>query len=506
MKLFIPYLALVFGSVIIGQNAAYAHGSYRPSGQPSPSDTAVRPAGKMPDISKYKTYIDETLQKHIQEFKGFISIPSISSLPARKEDVLACAGWLKNRLESMKPDQVEIIPTDGHPVVFAQWNKAPGKPTVLIYGHYDVQPVQEDLWTGKPFEPRIDNGRIYGRGASDDKGGVITAIWAIEALLQQDGQLPVNLKFLFEGEEEIGSPHLEKFVATHKELLKAAYTYNVDAMQESETQPEMVMSVRGGATMEFTLSTANRDLHSGVYGGKLPNAAGALAQIIASLHTGDGKVAVAGFYDRVKPMTAEEKAMAAKAPNDEQNEMKTYGATLFTGEKGYTSTERVWYRPTLDVTGMWSGYTAEDGFLNIIPASAHCRLMCRLVEDQRGDEIIELIKKHIAAHLPAGVRISYKDLGGFSNAAAKFPANTDAFRAAVAVLTNLYGKQPLLMGTGGSNAAMAIFKTQLGQPAYSFGFLRDDENYHSHNEFMRIADLQKGQYALCMLLTYIGSR
>jgi acetylornithine deacetylase/succinyl-diaminopimelate desuccinylase-like protein len=494
MKLPLPHLVAFIFFVLSVQSARCG------------CDIAFNHAGDTTGIDKYKKYIDDNLQKNLQEFNGFVAIPSISSLPAHKADVLHCAEWLKNRLGSMGLLNAQVLPTEGHPVVFAEWNKAPGKPTVLIYGHYDVQPVQEAFWTGKPFEPRTDSGRIYGRGASDDKGGVITAIWAIEAMLVQDGKLPVNVKFFFEGEEEIGSPHMEKFVTTHKDLLKADYTYSVDAMQESDTQPEMEMSVRGGATMEFKLTTANRDLHSGVYGGKLPNAAQALAQIIASLHTTDGKVAVAGFYDNVKPMTAEEKAMAAKAPYDEKKEMQEYGAILFAGEKGYTALERVWYRPTLDVTGTWSGYTADDGFLNIIPASAHCRLMCRLVEDQKGDEIIELIKKHIAKNLPPGVAITYKDLGGFANAAAKFSSNTPAFKAAFIVLTKLYGKEPLLMGSGGSNAAMAIFKTQLGQSAYSFGFLQNDENYHSHNEFMRISDLQKGQYAFCMLLTYIGGR
>jgi acetylornithine deacetylase/succinyl-diaminopimelate desuccinylase-like protein len=471
-----------------------------------PARAGYNPASDTTPVNQYKKYIDDNLQKHLAEFTSFVAIPSISSLPLHKEDVQRCAGWLKDRLSSMGLENAQVLPTDGHPLVFAEWNKAPGKPTVLIYGHYDVQPVQEALWSGKPFEPRVENGRIYGRGASDDKGGVMTAIWAIEAMLQQDGKLPVNVKFLFEGEEEIGSPHMEKFVSDHKDLLKTDYAYSVDAMQESDTQPEMVMSVRGAATMEFTLTTANRDLHSGIYGGKLPNAAQALTQIITSLHAPDGKCAVAGFYDQVKPMTTEEKAMAAKAPYDERKEMQEYGATLFAGEKGYTATERVWYRPTLDVTGMWSGYTADEGFLNIVPGSAHCRLMCRLVEDQNGDEIIELIKKHIARHMPPGVTIKYKELGGFANAAAKFSSNTPAFKAAFTVLTKLYGKEPILMGSGGSNAALAIFKTRLGQPAYSFGFLRDDENYHSHNEFMRIADLQKGQYAFCMLLTYIGSK
>lgn len=458
------------------------------------------------DISAYKKYISDNEQKHLQEFIEFVSIPCISSLPAHKDDMQRCADWLKNKLQSIGLANAHVLPTDGHPIVFAEWNKAKGKPTVLIYGHYDVQPVQEAMWTSPPFEPKIEDGRIYGRGASDDKGGVALAIWAIEAMLQKDGKLPVNVKFFFEGEEEIGSPHLEKFVAAHKDLLTTDFAYSVDALQKSDTQPEMGMSVRGAATMEFTLKTADRDLHSGVYGGKLPNASELMAQIVASLHDADGKVAVAGFYDKVKPMTPEEKAMAANAPYDEQKEMQENGATLFTGEKGYTSLERVWWRPTLDVTGMWSGYTAEEGFLNIVPGSAHCRIMCRLVQDQQSEEIIALIKKHIAGHTPEGATITYKDLGGFSNDAVKYSANTDAFKYAYAVLTQLYGKEPLLMGSGGSNAAMAIINKQLGLPAYSFGFLQEDENFHSHNEFMRISDLQKGQYAFCMLLKYIGSK
>lgn len=442
----------------------------------------------------------------MQEFIEFVSIQSLSSLPAHQQDVQRCAEWLKDKLQSKGLLNAQVLPTEGHPVVFAEWNKAPGKPTVLIYGHYDVQPVQEKSWASPPFTPKQENGRIYGRGAADDKGGVVTAIWAIEAMLQKDKKLPVNVKFFFEGEEEIGSPHLQKFVSDHKELLKADYGYSVDAFQQNDTQPEMIMSVRGGATLEFTLKTANRDLHSGVFGGKLVNAAQALAKIIESFHDADGRIAVEGFYDNIQPLTAEEKAMAARSPYNEQKEMEDNGATLFTGEKGYTSTERVWYRPTLDVTGVWSGYTAEEGFLNIVPGSAHCRLMCRLVAGQESNAIIALIKKHIAAHLPAGVTITYKDLGGFANEAAKFSTNTDAFKAAFRVLTKLYGKEPLLMGTGGSNAAIAILQKQLGLSAYSFGFLQEDENYHSNNEFMRVSDLEKGQYAFCMLLKYIGAR
>jgi acetylornithine deacetylase/succinyl-diaminopimelate desuccinylase-like protein len=463
-------------------------------------------AGNSNVNAAYEKYINESEQQHIRELVDFISIPCISSLPAHKEDMGKAAEWLRAKLQSIGMVTAEVMPTEGHPVVFAEWNKAKGKPTVLIYGHYDVQPVQEAAWTSAPFTPKIENGRIYGRGASDDKGSVVIAIWAVEAMLKKDGKLPVNVKFLFEGEEETGSGHLGKFVAEHKDLLRADNAYSTDAFQKNDEQPAMLMSAKGAATMEFSLKTANRDLHSGVFGGKLPNAAAALAQIIASFHSADGKVAVPGFYDRVAPMTDEEKQRAANAPYDEQKELQENGATLFTGEKGYTSQERAWYRPTLEITGMWSGYTAEEGFLNIVPASAHCRLMCRLVADQDGTEIIQLIKKHIDANKPEGVTITYKDMSGFATPAAKFSSNTAAFKAAAVVLTQLYGKEPLLLGSGGTNAALSILNQQLGLPAYSFGFLQEDENFHSHNEFMRISDLHKGQLAYCMLLNYIGNQ
>jgi len=461
--------------------------------------SAQLPASAVPE-----KYIQDNEQRHIQELIDFVAIPSISSLPAHKDDVARAAEWLKTKLLAVGMTTAEVMPTDGHPVVYAEWNGAKGKPTVLIYGHYDVQPVDETQWTSPPFTPKLDNGRIYGRGASDDKGSVIIAVWAVEAMLKRDGKLPVNVKFLFEGEEEIGSTSLWKFAREHKDLLRADDAYCADAFQKGDEQAAMVMSTKGACTMEFSLKTANRDLHSGVFGGKLPNAATALAEIIASFHTADGKVAVPGFYDKVTPMTDEERKMAASYPYDEEKELKDNGATVYTGEKGYTSQERAWYRPTLEITGMWSGYTAAEGFLNIVPASAHCRLMCRLVADQDGNEILQLIKKHIESHTPTGVTVSYKPMVGFATPAAKFTSNSPAFKAAVTVLTQLYGKPPILMGTGGTNAALSVMKQELGLPAYSFGFVQEDENFHSHNEFMRVSDLQKGQRAFCMLLTYLG--
>jgi acetylornithine deacetylase/succinyl-diaminopimelate desuccinylase-like protein len=471
------------------------------NGQAMPSKPAISSAIAL------QQYIKDNEQKHVQELMDFVSIPSISSLPAHKEDVMRAAEWLQKKLQSIGMENPQVMATEGHPVVFAEWNKAKGKPTVLLYGHYDVQPVNEALWNSPPFTPKLENGRVYGRGASDDKGSALTGIWAVEALLKKDGKLPVNVKFLFEGEEETGSQNLDKFVAAHKDLLKADDAYSADAFQKSDNQPAMIMSVNGASTMEFSIKTASRDLHSGVFGGRLPNAAAAMASIVASLHTPDGKVAVPGFYDKVTPMTDEEKQRAATVPYDEKKELQDVGATAFAGgEKGYTSLEKAWYRPTLEICGMWSGYTAEEGFLNIVPASAHCRIMCRLVTNQDPVEIMALIKKHINGQLQEGVAITWKDIGGFGIYAAKAPSNTDAFKSAVAVLTQLYGTAPLLMGTGGSNAATVVLDKELGLPPYSFGFLQEDENFHSHNEFMRVSDLQKGQLAYCMLLMYIGNQ
>ena len=465
-----------------------------------------KPANRSAIGSGIEKYIQDNEGPHQQELMDFVNIPCISSLPAHKDDMGRAAQWLQTKLESIGLDNAKVMPTEGHPVVYAEWNKAKGKPTVLLYGHYDVQPVQEAMWTSPPFTAKLEDGRIYGRGASDDKGSVAIAIWAVEALLKKEGRLPVNVKFLFEGEEETGSGHLGNFVATHKDLLKADDAYSADAFQKNDQQPAMVMSAKGACTMEFSLKTANRDLHSGVFGGRLPNAAAAMAYIVASFHTPDGKVAVEGFYDKVTAMTEEERQRAATVPYDEKKELQENGATAFTGEKGYSSQERAWYRPTLEITGMWSGYTAEEGFLNIVPASAHCRIMCRLVTDQDGNEILQQIKKHVESHTPEGVTVTWKDMNGFATPAAKFSTNTDAFKAASAVLTQLYGTAPILMGSGGTNAALSVFKQELGLPLYSFGFLQEDENFHSHNEFMRVSDLQKGQLAYCMLLNYIGSR
>ncbi|HMC86906.1 MAG TPA: M20/M25/M40 family metallo-hydrolase, partial [Chitinophagaceae bacterium] len=341
--------------------------------QNSRSGTAEKDHLKM-DFLSYEKYIDENNEAHLKEYLEFVSIPSISSMPSHKPDIERAAAWIVKKLKAIGMTTAETIPTKGLPIVYGSWDKATGKPTVLIYAHYDVQPVKEAEWENPPFAPVIRNERIFGRGASDDKSGVMIAIWAVEAMLSRDKSLPVNVKFVFEGEEEDGSPNFHEFLANNKELLKADFALNTDAGQRSDSVPAISMSVRGYAGLEFHVKTADFDAHSGGYGGKTPNSAKAMAEIIASFYNKDGSVAVEGFYDKVIPLTSQEREMVKKFPYNAGDDMKIMGTTAEAGDTNYMPLERIWYRPTLEINGMQGGYTAVEGFSNIIPGTAMCRL------------------------------------------------------------------------------------------------------------------------------------
>jgi len=455
------------------------------------------------DFLSYEKYIDEHKDAHLKEYLEFVSIPSISSMPSHKPDIEVAAAWIVKKLKAIGMTTAAIIPTRGLPVVYGSWDKAPGKPTVLIYAHYDVQPVKEAEWENPPFSPVIQNDRIYGRGASDDKSGVMIPIWAMEAMLSKDKALPVNIKFVFEGEEEDGSQHFLEFLANNKELLKADFALNTDAGQRSDSVPAIIMSVRGIAELEFHVKTANFDGHSGVYGGKTPNSAKAMAEIIASFYNKDGSVAVDGFYNKVLPLTPREREMIKKVPYNVLDDMKILGTTAETGDTNYMSLERVWYRPTLEINGMQSGYTAVEGFSNIIPGTAMCRLSCRLVYNQSGKEIIDLIIKHINKYAPAGSTITYirKDNDDIP---LKFPSDTRAYNRVSEALTQVYGTPPLQVAMGGSNGSLIDFKEQLDLYAYSLGFQRKDEKADAANEFVRISSLRKGQLVYCYYLQHIS--
>jgi acetylornithine deacetylase/succinyl-diaminopimelate desuccinylase-like protein len=303
-------------------------------------NTKAKKEQKLP-LSSYEKYIDSNNDAHLKEFMELVSIPSISSIPSHKPDVEKAANWIVNKLKSIGMTTAQTIPTDGNPIVYGSWDKALGKPTVLIYAHYDVQPLKESEWDNPPFAPKVMDGKIFGRGASDDKSGVMMTIWAVEAMLSSDGKLPVNVKFIFDGEEEKGSPNFKKFLDKNKDLLKADFALNADGSQNSETTPSILMSLRGAATLEFNIKTANTDAHSGQFGGKTPNSAVIMSQIISSFYTKDGNVAVEGFYDKVVPTTLQEKEMIKKVPYDKADDMKILGTTAEVGDTIFSPLERI---------------------------------------------------------------------------------------------------------------------------------------------------------------------
>ncbi|MEP6748134.1 MAG: dipeptidase [Bacteroidota bacterium] len=454
-------------------------------------------------ITSYQKYINDKMDEHIKEYMELVAIPSISSIASHKPNVEKAAAWIVSKLKAIGMTTAQQIQTAGNPVVYGSWDKAPGKPTVLIYAHYDVQPVKESEWDNPPFAPVLKDGKVFGRGASDDKAGVMITIWALEAMISNDGKLPVNVKFIFDGEEESGSPNFKSFLATNKELLKADFALNADGGQYSDSMPSIMLSLRGSAQLEFTVKTANIDAHSGEFGGKTPNAVVAMSQIIASLYTKEGNVAVEGFYDKVLPPTSAEKEMIKKMPYDAGRDMKLLGTTAETGDTTYSSLERVWFRPTLEIIGMIGGYTAPEGHSNIIPGHAMARITCRLVNNQSGKEILDLIEKHINKNCPVGATVTFKHNGGFTSAM-KFPVDTKSYNYVSDALANIYGKQPLQIATGYSVGPLIDIKETLGLYAYSLGFEQSDEHWHGANEFFRASSLRKGQMVYCYYLQHLA--
>ena len=453
----------------------------------------------------YEKYIDDNMDTHLKEFMELISIPSISSIPSHKADVARAAEWIVNKLKSIGVATAYTIPTGGQPIVFGSWDKAPGKPTVLIYAHYDVQPVKESEWIIPPFAPVIKDGKIFGRGASDDKSGVMISIWAVEAMLKADGKLPVNVKFVFEGEEESGSPNFKSFAQANKELLKSDFAVNADGGQYDENTPSILMSLRGTAVMEFSIKTADTDAHSGQFGGKTPNSAVIMSQIISSFYTKEGNIAVEGFYDKVTPATSQEKEMMKKVPYNKADDMKILGTKAEVGDTAFSSLERIWFRPTLEIIGMQSGYTAAEGHSNIIPGNAMARITCRLVNNQDANEILELIVKHIDKSLPPGATATYKFSRGKGGASPmKFPADTKEYKYVADVLEKIYSKEPIQMGTGGSIGSLLSIKEVLGIYTYSLGMELSDEKWHAANEFFRLSSVRKGQLIYCYYLQHLA--
>ena len=452
----------------------------------------------------WKNYLREQQRRVLDELLAFIRIPSVSALPAHAGDVAAAGAWVHARLEAAGIEHVQTLPTGGHPVVYGDWLHAPGAPTVLVYGHFDVQPaVFEDGWSHPPFEPRVHGDRIYARGASDDKGNMFAPIVAVEALLRTAGALSVNVKFLLEGQEEIGSPQLAGFVSAHRELLACDFALSADGGQWSETVPTLLLSLRGICALQVDVTGPANDVHSGTYGGTIQNPLHALAELIAGLHDAGGRVAVDGFYDDVVVPTAEQRDQYARVPFDEAAYLAATGVPALYGEAGFSTYEREWIRPTLEVNGLWGGFQG-DGTKTVLPAAAHAKITCRLVADQQPARILNLVSDHLRRHAPAGVRVSCaaSDVHGAPySVSADHPGN----RAAAKVLEELYGVAPLHTGSGGSIPVCGLLQKELGIHTVGFSFALDDEGAHGPDEFFRLASFRRAQEAYCLILQELAT-
>lgn len=453
----------------------------------------------------WQDYLDREQERFVAELKDFVRIPSVSAKPENIPDVMRAAEWVRDRLTAAGAEHAEVLPTAGHPVVCADWLHAgPGKPTILIYGHFDVQPAEPfDLWSSPPFEPEVRDGKLWGRGASDDKGGMFIPILAAEAMLKTSGRLPVNVRFFFEGQEEIGSPDLPPFVAANTDRLTADMIFSADGLQWAPGMPQLVLGLKGLVSLEIILRGPRGDQHSGLYGGGIANPAIALAQVLASLKSTDGTITVEGFYDDVIPLSDADRAAIARVPYDEAEFLAETGAPAPFGEPGYTTRERLWARPTLDVNGLTSGWQGA-GTKTVHPAEARAKITCRLVAAQSPEKIFEAIRAHVEAHLPPGVTAEVARLPGRADPFL-VPAGHNASATAAAVLEEVYGTAPFQTRVGGSIPVMTTLLDTLGVHAVMFGFSHGDENLHAPDEFFRLDAFRTGQTAYCRLMERLGS-
>ena len=451
------------------------------------------------------SYLEANQDRILGELIEFTAIPSVSTDPAHAADMTAAREWVAPALTGAGPLDVKTISTTGNSVVYGEWLGAPGAPTVLVYGHYDVQPPDPlEKWHSPPFEPTVRDGRLYARGVSDDKGPMLIPIKVAQAFFSTSRALPVNVKFMLEGEEEIGSPSLDAFIQAHKELLAADLVLSADGAMWRINEPSLTVASRGLAGLELTLTAASKDLHSGRHGGAVANPLHAMAQLIATLHDASGRVGVDGFYDRVRELSAPERAAIAALPFDDTAYLAQVGAPATFGEAGYTTLERQWTRPTLDVNGMWGGYQGPGG-KTVIPAEAHAKITCRLVPDQDPDEILALLTRHLERHVPHGTRLSIApdDPGARPYA---IDAGHFGLRAADEALSAVYGVHPLFVRMGGTVPISELFKRHMGMDTVFFSFSTADEDYHAPNEFFRLHRLREGLEAWARCWDILGRR
>ncbi|MBZ0202253.1 MAG: dipeptidase [Ignavibacteria bacterium] len=442
-------------------------------------------------MSKQTDFINSNKDRYITELKHFLSYPSISTNPENKKDVLECAEYIKEHLEKIGFSNVTIYPTKGHPVVYADWlNAGADKPTILIYGHYDVQPVDPlNLWTSPPFEAEIRGENIFARGSADDKGQVFIHFKALEAHLSQNGSLPVNIKLIIEGEEEIGSIHLGDFISEHKDLLNCDVVVISDTAMYSKDVPAIGYALRGLCYMQVEVTGPNRDLHSGQYGGAVDNPINALAHMISKLKDDKGKILIDGFYDDVKPLSGEEIEGFKKLPFSDEEYAKGLKVEELFGESGYTTLERTWSRPTLDCNGIWGGFTGE-GAKTVLPSKAFAKISMRLVPDQDPNKTEKLFTDYVKKIAPKTVKVEVKGL--HHGKGAMTPIDTKWMKAASKAMAAGFGKEPVFIREGGSIPIVLTFKEMLGADTILLGFGLPDENAHSPDEHLNLNNFQNG--------------
>src|SRR4051812_29934424 len=445
--------------------------------------------------------LDRYLSAHADRIRNelfdLLRIPSVSARSEHDADTARTAEWVADSLRSAGLT-CTVHQTAGHPIAVGEYRGAPaGAPTVLVYGHYDVQPAEPlELWTSPPFEPTVRDGRIYARGSVDDKGQLFLHIKALEAHLAVRGTLPVNVIVIAEGEEEVGSQHLASFIESHAELLKCDAVVISDSAMFAPGLPSVLSSLRGLAYFQLDVKGPAQDLHSGSYGGAVVNPAMALARILATLHDADGRIAIPGFYDRVRDWPEHVREQMRTLPFEEDAFREETGSPALGGEKGYSILERLWTRPTCEVNGLLSGYTGE-GAKTVLPAKAMAKVSCRLVPDQDPQEIEKLMKTHVAKVAPAGVKVEVRHLHG----GRPWRAELDGpiFDAAKAALRSAFGKEPVITGEGGSIPVVGDFERILGAPVLLVGFGLPGENAHAPDEWMSVENFRKGTLAMAAM-------
>ena len=457
-------------------------------------------------MSRYDDYLAAAAERQLGQLFEYLSIASISTLPEHAGDIRRAAEWIRTHLERIGLHDVSLMETAGNPIVYGEWLDAgPDAPTLLLYGHYDVQPAEpHELWKSPPFEPAVRDGRIYARGATDNKGPLFTYAAALETVLAVDGRLPCNVKMIVEGEEELRADHLDAFLAENSGLLACDACVISDSALYARDVPSISLSLRGMAALQFRVETAATDLHSGMYGGVAPNALHALARLLASLHDHEGRVAVAGFYDDVRPLPSQEVAEWKSLDFDATELQAEIGARQLIGGDEHTALERMWARPTLDLHGVWGGFQGE-GMKTVIPREAHAKLSCRLVADQKPEPVLALLEAHLRRHCPPEAELTIEwTLPGATPMT--MPRDAPLVETARAALADGYGREALFFRSGWSVPVAALVKARLGVDSLLLGFGLPTDGAHAPNEHFDVANLERGTRTMVAFFSSLDGR